>query len=264
MINPLMITVSSTSLSETILQKAQAQAKILNLPFSLPDIANSKYILNYADDHVELYINPIHAGKSRFSPIFVDFLHGNSAYRHASNCTIKQPLARAVGIKPGFRPDVFDATAGLGGDSFVLACLGCEVKLNERSPIIGTLLADGLERASHAPKTAEIVNTRMQLVISDSRNHLKRLDRKPYTIYLDPMYPHSGKTALNKKEMRMIRDIVGDDCDGNMLLETALSSAGNRVAVKRPKGAEYLGGLKPSHEITMKNSRFDIYIVAHL
>jgi 16S rRNA (guanine1516-N2)-methyltransferase len=264
MINPLMITVSSTSLSETILQKAQAQAKNLHIPFALPGQINSRYILNYTDDRVELCINPAHTGKSKFSPIFVDFLHGNSAYRHASNCTIKQPLARAVGIKPGFRPDIFDATAGLGGDSFVLACLGCEVILNERSPIIGTLLADGLERASRAPKTAEIISTRMRLVISESHNQLKRLDHKPYTIYLDPMYPHSGKAALNKKEMRMIRDIVGDDCDCNQLLETALSSAGNRVAVKRPKGAEYLGGLKPSHEITMKNSRFDVYLTAHL
>jgi 16S rRNA (guanine1516-N2)-methyltransferase len=264
MTNLPLITVSSTSISETILQKARTQAEILCLPFTLTGTDNSRYILNYTDDHIELCINPAHAGSSNFSPVWVDFLHGNSAYRHAVNCTIKQPLAKAVGIKPGFRPNIFDATAGLGGDSFVLACLGCEVILNERSPIIGTLLSDGLERAANSPKTAEIVNSRMRLVISDSCDHLKRLDHKPHTIYLDPMYPHSGKTALNKKEMRMIREIVGDDCDGTELLETALYFAGNRVAVKRPKGAEHLGGIKPSHEIIMKNSRFDVYLTVHL
>lgn len=264
MTNSQIITVSCTSLSETILQKAQAQAKNLKIPYSEPGSCNSRYILNFTDDHLELRITPQGTAADKFNPVVVDFLHGNTAYRHAHNCTIKQPLARAVGIKSGFRPEVFDATAGLGGDGFVLACLGCQVILNERSPVIGALLADGLTRAAHDPRTAEIITSRIQFMISDSKEHLKSLKHKPHTIYLDPMYPHSAKAALNKKEMRMIRDIVGDDCDGKELLETSLLFAANRVVVKRPKGAELLGNITPSHEIIMKNSRFDVYLINHL
>jgi 16S rRNA (guanine1516-N2)-methyltransferase len=45
-------------------------------------------------------------------------------------------IAKAVGIQPGIRPFVLDATAGLGRDAFVLATLGCEMVLCERQPII--------------------------------------------------------------------------------------------------------------------------------
>lgn len=258
------VTVSCTSLSETILEKAQALAKKLRIPYCQPETCESSYILTYTDTHLQLGINPVFADGSAFSPLIVDFLKGNAAYRHARNCTIKQPLARAVGIRSGFRPDIFDATAGLGGDGFVLACLGCHVILNERSQVIAALLEDGLARAAADPRTAEIAGSRMQLLSGDSRNNLKDLDHAPHTIYLDPMYPHSPKAALNKKEMRMIRDIVGDDADGSELLETSLEYAGNRVVVKRPKGAEHLGARLPSHEIRMRNSRFDVYLMNHL
>lgn len=261
---PSSVTVSCTSLSETILLKAQALAKKLNLPYYRPGSSESTYVLMLTDDRLELVMNPGKAEGAAFSPLFVDFLGGGTAYRHARNCTIQQPLARAVGIKSGFRPDIFDATAGLGGDGFVLACLGCQVTMNERSPVLAALLEDGLLRAATDSRTAEITGTRIRLLTGDSRENLKALDHRPYTVYLDPMYPHSAKSALNKKAMRMIRDLVGDDADGSELLRTSLEHAGNRVVVKRPKGAELLGGKTPTHRILMKNSRYDVYLTHHL
>lgn len=234
------------------------------LPLCRPESCQSRYVLTLTESRLELGVNPVMAADTAFSPLFVDFLGGGVAYRHLHNCTTRQPLARAVGIKPGFRPDVFDATAGLGGDGFVLACLGCQVILNERSGIVAALLADGMERAAMEPRTAETINSRMRLLVGDARDNLRLLAPPPYTIYLDPMYPHSPKSALNKKEMRMIRDIVGDDPDSGELLQVSLSHAVNRVVVKRPKGAEHLGDRAPSHEILMKNSRFDVYLINHL
>ena len=61
-----------------------------------------------------------------------------------------QMIAKAVGIKGGIKPQILDATAGLGKDAFVLATLGCEMTLLERSPIIHQLLQDGIERASES------------------------------------------------------------------------------------------------------------------
>jgi len=187
-----------------------------------------------------------------------DFLHGNAGYRRVHD-GIHQPLARAVGIKPNHRPPVVDATAGLGIDGFILAALGCEVTMIERSPVIGALLADGLERAADAPATKDIAN-RIHLILGDARKIITTLSEPPATIYLDPMYPHRRGSALNKQEMRIIRSLVGDDQDAATLLETALYIAANRVVVKRPKGAPELNARRPSHTIAMKNSRFDVYL----
>lgn len=260
-----LVSVSCTSLSETILEKARELANYLDLPFTTPDNCTANYILTLTDERLELGPNPLHTdSRSLFRPIAVDFLGGSAAYRHARNCTIKQPLARAVGVRSGFRPVILDATAGLGGDSFVLACLGCKVYMHERSRIISALLADGISRAMEDSAVREIVGPRMELLPGDARFILQSILPAPFTIYLDPMYPHTNKSALNKKEMRMIRDIVGNDPDGSELLEAALAHAENRVVVKRPKGAENLGGKKPTHEILMKNSRFDVYMTHHL
>jgi len=258
------VTVSSSSISETIRRKALALAQELSLPFCIPDTCSSRYLLVFTGDRLELALNPLTGNEAGFSPIFVDFLGGSAAYRHARNCTIRQPLAKAVGIRSGFRPEIFDATAGLGGDSFVLACLGCRVLMSERSPVITALLEDGLHRAAADPKTAEIIRSRMHLLHGDGAALLANLDHRPHTVYLDPMYPHTDKSALNRKEMRMLRDIVGDDLDADGLLAAALAHADSRVVVKRPKGADHLGAKPPSHQIKLKSSRFDVYLCPHV
>ena len=248
----------------SVLEKAQKLASELGLSLVTNMDAGPAYLLCLTEDRLELRANPAYTSLQPFSPIYVDFLGGASGYRHAHNTTTKQPLARAVGIRPGFRPTIIDATAGLGGDGFVLACLGCRVHLLERSPVLFALLRDGLQRAERDARTSAIIGDRIRLTRADGITALGALDEPAHTIYLDPMYPHSAKSALNKKEMRVIRDLVGDDLDGRELLARALMTATNRVVVKRPKGAEHLAEQKPSHEIFMKNSRFDVYLIAHL
>jgi len=192
--------------------------------------------------------------------IYIDFLAGKNGYRKRKNLTIKQPLAKAVGIKPGLRPSIFDATAGLGGDGFFLAASGCSITLCERSPILAILLKDGLERAKYDENTSQIITDNIILWEGNSTAVLKNLVEKVSTVYMDPMYPHRSKSALNKQEMRVIRNVVGDDLDSDTLLETAIEYAEKRVVVKRPKGAPYVAEQKPSFEVAMKNSRFDIYL----
>ena len=241
------------------LTKAMGLAKSLHLPFREPSAAFQGMTLFYTETHLELQQNTTE-GRTVQGPLFVDFLSGSSSYRRLHNCTIGQPLARAVGIRQGFRPSVVDGTAGLGQDGFVLACLGCDVTLIERSPVIGALLNDGLQRALQDRIVGKIIQDRVRLIVSDARTLLERLSPQPHTIYLDPMYPIRTKSALNKKEMRIIRTLVGDDLDSSLLFESALKSAGNRVVVKRPKEALPLSGLSPSHTTLMKNNRFDVYL----
>jgi 16S rRNA (guanine1516-N2)-methyltransferase len=154
-------------------------------------------------------------------------------------------------------------TAGLGRDSFVLSCLGARVCMIERSPVIGALLSDGLARAREDPHIGEMVRQRLTLQIGNSIDILSNWqDSYPDMAYLDPMYPHRTKSALVKKEMRMLRMVVGDDEDAPLLLETALTHVRERVVVKRPRLAPQIRGIQPSFAITGKKSRFDVYLVS--
>jgi 16S rRNA (guanine1516-N2)-methyltransferase len=168
-------------------------------------------------------------------------------------------IAKAVGIQPGVRPVILDATAGLGRDAFLLAQLGCAVTMVERHPLIGVLLTDGLERALGDPEVGEIIE-RMQLRLGDAVELLKAWsDEAPQVIYLDPMFPHRDKSALVKKEMRVFRPLVGADDDAPQLLQAALALATHRVVVKRPRKAPNIEGQSPGYVLEGKSSRYDIY-----
>ena len=168
-------------------------------------------------------------------------------------------IARAAGLQPGVRPSILDATAGLGGDAFVLAQLGCQLTLIERHPVIAALLADGLRRAAEHADTAATV-ARMRLLNGDACSLLRQwTETVPQVIYLDPMFPHRDKSALVKKEMRLVRPLVGNDADAPELLAAALALASHRVVVKRPRKAPLIDGPAPSHALEGKSSRYDIY-----
>ncbi len=257
---PLSISVSSTIHSAIFLQKAVDLANKLELPF-VDQVSEcfSDFVLSYTPEGLKL-LQPLPGSKKPQCLLFIDFVHGKNGYRLAKDCTIKQPLARAVGIKPGFRPVILDGTGGLGGDAFVLASLGCQVTMCERSPIIAALLEDGLQRAKKEEKTAGIIEQRLRLVVADTHNYLQKSPEIYTTVYLDPMYPHRLDSALNRQSMRTIRTLVGDDQDCGLLLEFAIKRARNRVVVKRPRQAPLLTEHIPSHQITAKNSRFDVYL----
>ena len=199
--------------------------------------------------------------------VYVDFVGGKAGHRHQFGGGRGQPLAKAIGLKGGANPTVIDVTAGLGRDAFVLACLGAQVMLLERSPILAALLEDGLSRASHDPGLKPVVTERMNLITTNAIEWLKKLPKEqhPDVIYMDPMYPHRNKSALVKKEMRVLRELVGDDEDASQLLHVALGCAKRRVAVKRPKTAPVLSGTilnnrKPSSTVESKSTRYDIYV----
>lgn len=190
----------------------------------------------------------------------VDFLSGKMKYRRQHTSLRREALARALGLKNIMpHPTIIDATAGLARDSFILAALGFEVTLLERSPVIHALITDGMQRALKDPETAPII-ARMHLIQADAISWLKNHDPRPDLIYLDPMFPERKKSALPKKNMRIFHEIVGDDLDAAALLETALACAASRVVVKRPRLAATLAGPRPSFSISGSSSRFDVYL----
>lgn len=190
--------------------------------------------------------------------INVDFVHGRLAHRRQFGGGRGQPLARAIGLKAGANPSVVDATAGLGRDAFVLATLGARVTLLERSAIVAALLQDGLARLASHPEHAAIA-ANMQLMHANAITWLRQCPQPPEVVYLDPMYPQRDKSALVKKEMRVIRALVGADQDIVQLFEAARHCARRRVVVKRPKTAPPLTAIQPSGCVESKNTRYEIY-----
>lgn len=202
------------------------------------------------------------SGKKAPKPIQVDFVGGKAAHRRQYGGGKSQLIAKAVGLHKGARPRVLDATAGLGGDAFVLAGLGCSMLLMERHPVVAALLQDGLERAMRDPDACDVAS-RMQLVPGNSTESMAQAITDtgfaPQVIYLDPMFPAREKTASVKKEMKLFHQLVGFDSDEAQLLATALELATHRVVVKRPRKAPAIKGVAPTYVLEGKSSRYDIY-----
>ncbi len=232
--------------------QASLWASRLGLPLQADD---AEFALQMDDSGLQLQL----LGPNAPGPVRVDFLEGGAAHRRQFGGGSGQMIAKAVGIQPGIRPSVLDATAGLGRDAFVLATLGCDLVLIERQPLIAALLEDGLARAQNDMDVRPIVQ-RMRLRQGNAIDLMRHWqDEPPQVIYLDPMFPHREKSALVKKEMRLFRPFVGDDLDADTLLEQALALATHRVVVKRPRKAPAIGGAKPGYSLEGKSSRYDIY-----
>jgi 16S rRNA (guanine1516-N2)-methyltransferase len=195
--------------------------------------------------------------------LIVDFVGGAIGHRFRSGEGRGQALAKAAGFASGVMPEIVDATAGLGRDSFFLASLGARVTLIERSKTMHDMLAEGLDRARmQGGRYAETV-ARMTLIHGDSCALLPQLN--PQVVLVDPMHPPRNNTALVKKEMRLIREIVGTDPDALQLMQVALETARNRVVLKWPLRAEPMPELpKPSHQILGKSIRYDVFVKAKI
>ena len=197
--------------------------------------------------------------------ISADFLDPTLNYRRTKGGGKRQMIAKAVGLGSGLAPHVWDATAGLGRDAFMLASLGCPVTMFERVPEVRALLRHALTYARVAECADEgffATLKRMHLIEGDARESLSPINANsiPDVIYLDPMFPTRTKSALVKKEMRIFHDLVGDDGDAAELLEASLAACIRRVVVKRPRLSDPLSGRKPSYQLVGKRNRFDVYL----
>ena len=189
----------------------------------------------------------------------IDFVEGSVAHRLRFGGGRGQPLAKAMGLTDGRTPTMVDATAGLGRDAFLLASLGAQVTLIERSEKMHALLADGLARAAaEGGELAEIIG-RMTLRLGDAKDLLPQLEAD--SVLVDPMHPERKKSALVKLELRQVRDIVGEDDNALELMQVALEHARKRVVLKWPVKADSISGLQPfSHQILGKTTRYDVFM----
>ncbi|MDD3651758.1 class I SAM-dependent methyltransferase [Immundisolibacter sp.] len=182
----------------------------------------------------------------RLTPLRVDFSHIG---QHGGG-----ELLRAARVKA--RPArLLDLTAGLATDAFRLARAGFEVLACERVPVIHALVEDALARAPGVPPPGKL-----ELRLADARSVLADPALPaPDVVYLDPMFPGEGRTALPRRELQLLRELAGEDDTGMELLALARARARRRVVVKRPLHAP---ALAPDVSLALKGRavRFDVYL----
>ncbi|MDX9731079.1 MAG: class I SAM-dependent methyltransferase [Bdellovibrionales bacterium] len=200
-------------------------------------------------------------------PIVVDFLSPKLLHRTKAGAD-GEAVVKAVGVKRTARAgvNVFDFTAGLGTDAFLLARAGFSVTAFERDARLFALLQDGLRRWK------EVHGDRLDIrfVQGDARLVAQG---KPHAVLLDPMFEGDAIASKSppKKEMATLRRMLQTSSEAELgeLMDTAVRLAQARVIVKRPNGAaslrpsadmqDRLFSVDPVHSIDGKTARFDIY-----
>lgn len=191
-------------------------------------------------------------------PFSIDFNSQKNRQRQQCATTKNEGIAKAVGLKKNTPCTIIDATAGFGTDAFILASLGAQLTLLERSAHVFALLEDALARQQDP-------NIQIRLIHIDACDYLQTLPltESPDVIYCDPMFPTRKKSALVKKQMQYLQALLKTEFapDNNQtLLTLACQHARKRVVVKRPILAPYLSSATPDFSYRYKSHRFDIYL----
>ncbi|NGZ28921.1 MAG: class I SAM-dependent methyltransferase, partial [Magnetococcales bacterium] len=137
---------------------------------------------------------------------------------------------------------------------------GYTVTMMERNPLLAALLRDGLQRLAQQGE-GESLALRLSLQTGDSVDYMLTHGGGHEVVYLDPMYPHQPRKAAQKKEMRHLRNLVGEEDGSDKLLAAALGYASKRVVVKRPLWAPPVSGPSPALTLSGSSTRFDIYLI---
>ncbi len=162
-------------------------------------------------------------------------------------------MGRAIGRKV---QNVVDATAGLGGDTLLMARMGYTVLAVERHPVVAALLENGISQILKKPTEMTI-----ECYFEDAKNLLTRLPKSPDVIYLDPMYPTGRKPSVEvARPIKVLRELVGADTDFDGLFELCLETARKRVVVKRPHFAAPLLKQRLTSSVVGKLVRYDCYL----
>ena len=175
----------------------------------------------------------------------------------------KDILGRVVGKKT---ETILDATAGWGGDALHLCSQGFALQLAERNPVLLGFLSEALNRLEKSDwvKANAVVIPELIAVDSIQMMNDTAFIQSVDCIYLDPMFPRKHKhSALAKKSMQVLHDLIGEDDDQEDLFSAAYAASKRRIVVKRPDYAQSLGkhlGIEPSQILQGKLIHYDIYL----
>ncbi|HCD33969.1 MAG TPA: hypothetical protein DER01_16280 [Phycisphaerales bacterium] len=240
---------------DSLVAKGRALANRLDMRFGVPSLM----MLTVTTDRLELRIRG-----DKGNPVSRDLDKLDTT--SPAGRSLKQPLVKALGIKK--RSDeplrVLDATAGWGEDTWLMLAQGCHVHALERNKVMAVLLEDALQRAMpDMDQQPDHVLVKQGCALDwlstwPQRYPAGEVWSQIDVVYLDPMFPTGRKTA-QRKPMKVLHDLVGDDPDAGQLVGLALQVARKRVVVKRPpKAPSLMADPVVSHH--GKGVRYDVYV----
>lgn len=193
---------------------------------------NNGQLIYIAESGMELKIN----AKSELE-YHKRFFFKNSIY--------KELLAKAIGYKKGKeKPKVLDATGGTLKDSLLLLSIGADLIVCERNPISAALISNAISQN----------NLNLEFYYGSSNDKVFDAD----VAYYDPMYDHTNSKSLAKKEMRIFREVIGQDQDQVKVAEFLLQNYSRLVIKRSIKAPSILE--KPSIVFKGKSTRYDVYL----
>ncbi len=221
---------------------AAAQCELANGP-----VGSDEYRIVLLHDSEELW--DIHSRKHGMPISFRDIDHRIGA----GNLSRRQPLGRAIGSKA---KTIIDATAGLGHDAALLACMGWHVFAIERDPFIASLLELAWEDAKRHPELWSLLDGHLRIQRGDAVTVLA--DQQADVVYLDPMYTDRRRRSSLPKKPAQVLQALASTSDESSLFEMAKQAA-RRVIVKRPAhGPPLHDGVDLTFEGRMV--RYDVYL----
>jgi len=240
----------------SVLPASQALAERLAVPLldwqNLPTTPEPGFFLCYRDDCLKL----LDKQTLKKGGLMVE-IEPRPGEQHSYPAPKKDLLAFAIGKKSR---TVIDATTGWAQDSLAIFRMGYELQCIERSPVMAALIEDGFNRLAQKDWMQNRQLQPPNLLVGNAIALLAHLPQPPDCIYLDPMFPPKRKkSALPKKSMLVLRDILGDDEDSADLFAAAWQATGKRLAVKMPDYAEPMAG-KPAETYQGKLLRYDVYL----
>ncbi len=197
-----------------------------------------------------------------WNPLVVDFLSEDWKFRAKRTWNSKELLRDALGVKRGEKLKIMDGTAGLGADAFMMSLWGHEVIAYERHPVLAFMLMNAIERSREHYSELEGVGTVGAVGTEANVGEIALVE--PDVLYLDPIYPEKKKSALNRKELRIVKKLVGiaelsDEALSEYILDS-LPHVKKRIVVKRPTWSPRLPWKRGSPRMAEgKTTRFEIF-----
>jgi len=230
--------------------RAQDIAKRLELPF----------VTQTDEIDVALMVSESQAWMRRLTqPVLdwhIDFLSPAYREKRAKRTRKNDTLARAIGLHKKASSRVLDMSAGLGKDAYWIAYCGASVTLIERNPILAFLLKEAID-ALRADPIEGAIGERMTVIHTDAVSFLETINAGQFDVaYYDPMFMPRRKSALVKKDMQIMHDLLGED-PADQLVEKALAKIPCLVVKRAKSDPVYHASLH--HDAQTGTTRYEIY-----
>lgn len=239
------------------LSEAAAIAASCGAVHTSDPVVDDEYRIVLFEDREELW--DIHARRHGMPLSF----RGLDRRTGTGNLSRKQPLGRAIGSQA---TTVIDATAGLGHDAALIACMGWQVIGIERDPFLAAVLDVSLRDAARCDALQAMLDGRLAFHCADATETLPTMEAD--VVYLDPMFTgRRSRSALPKKPAQVLQALTippknshgtpRTPEDDEALLAIARAAA-PRVVVKRAADGPAIA--PPDLVFAGRQVRYDVYL----